>query len=338
MFSGMLSDRRVSLPRGFFAALFDLLVAAHFSLNFAQLGTTFLDLEKFIAGSERFPFQYRILTAPIFAFLVRAYTDFDVGRALPHFPDYLASVEALAYFTVNCGSLFIALLLFRRIAADVFAGAAAIAAYFLFVALCYLWFILNPGLSFLLPYDLPALAFCAASLLCVLRGRWYVLGAVFVLATLNRETSYLIVLLLLVRWYLGYEGSRALLVAAILGALWLVLKLALVFWFWPASGGLIISAVRIGYNFATLAKPWQWPALWPLILPVAVGVFGWRVAVARPWAITVAIGFLSLFCVANITELRAYGDLIPFVVLAMTAVFADQGPDGAQTPPATAAR
>ena len=318
----MLTSQRDKLPRTFIAALFDLLVAAHFALNFTRLGAPFLDLEKFIAGSERFPFQYRILTAPIFAFLLRIFADFDFGSALPHFPDYLASAEALAYFAVIWASFFIALLLFRKISAEVFAGPAAMASYFLFLALSYLWFILNPGLSFLLPYDLPALAFCAASLLCVLRGRWYLLGAVFVLATLNRETSYLIVLLLLVRWYLGYDRSHALLVAAILGGLWLVLKLALVFWFWPASGGLIISAVRIGYNFATLAKPWQWPTLWPLILPVAVCVWGCRIAAARPWAITATVGFLSLFCVANITELRAYGDLIPFVVLAMIAVIA----------------
>ena len=322
MLPEMLSNRRDSLLRTCFATFFDLLVAAHFALNFSQLGAPFLDLEKFLAGDERFPFQYRILTTPIFAFLVSAFGQFDFARALPHFPSYAASPEALAYFTVNCASFFVALQLFRRLSAEIFTGMAALAAYFLFVALTYLWFVLNPGLSFLLPYDLPALAFCVASLLCVLRGRWYLLTLVFVLATLNRETSYLIVLFLAVRWYLGCERGRALLVAGMMGAIWLALKLALVFWFWPASGGLIISAVRIGYNVAILAKPWQWPTLWPLLLPLAASAWGWRVAAARPWAITAVIGFVSLFCVANITELRAYGDLIPFAVLATVAVMA----------------
>ena len=320
----ILRDRRAKLLRAFLAASFDLLVAAHFALNFAQLGTPFLDLQKFIAGGEGFPFQYRILTTPIFAALLRAFAHFNFGPALPHFPDYLASPEALAYFAINCGSFFVALLLFRRVSAEVFAGTAAIASYFLFVALSYLWFILNPGLSFLLPYDVPALAFCVASLLCVLRGRWILLYAVFVLATLNRETSYLIVLLLTVRWYLGDEKRQALRVAGLLGALWVALKLALIFWFWPVSGGLVIAGPRVGYNFAILAKPWQWPTLWPLILPVAASAWGYRIAAARPWAITATIGFLSLFCVANITELRAYGDLIPFVVLATIALIAGE--------------
>jgi hypothetical protein len=196
---------------------------------------------------------------------------------------------------VNCGSFFVALQLFRKVSAENFVGMAALASYSLFVVLAYLWFVLDPGLSFLLPYDLPALAFCAASLLCVLRGRWYLLCAVFVLATLNRETSYLIVLLVLFRWYLGGERGPALLVAGVLAAIWLALKLALVFWFWPASGGLVISGLRIAYNFAVLAKPWQWPALWPLILPVAVSAWGCRVADARPWAITASAGFFRCF-------------------------------------------
>jgi hypothetical protein len=317
-----LSHRRDRLIPIFAAALFDLLVAAHFALNFVRLGAPFLDLEKFISGSEKFPFQYRILTAPIYAVLSRAFANVDFGRVLPHLPDYLASAEALSYFAITWASFFIALLLFRRIAAELFAGSAAIAAYFLFLALSYLWFILNPSLSFVLPYDLPALAFCEASLFCVLRGRWNLLSAVFIFATLNRETSYLIVLFLLVRGYLGDEKSHAFFVAAILGALWLVLKLALILWFWPASGGLIIAGLRIGYNLAILAKPWQWPTLWPLLLPVAVSVWACRIAAARPWSMTATIGFLSLFCVANITELRAYGDLIPFVVLAMVAATA----------------
>ena len=315
----MLPDRRDRLLRISCAALFDLLVAAHFALNFARLGTPFLDLEKFIAGSERFPYQYRALTAPVYSFLLKAFATFDLGRALPHFPDYLASAEAWAYFVVAWAAFLVALQLFRRISTDLFAGPAAAAAYFLFLALSYLWFVLNPGLNFLLPYDLPALAFGAASLLCVLRRRWTLLCAVFVLATLNRETSYLIPLLLLVRWYLGDEGRRALFVAGILSALWFALKLALIGWYWPASGALVITELRIGYNFAILAKPWQWPALWPVILPVALGAWGCRVPAARPWAISVIIGFVSLFCVANLTELRAYGDLIPFVALAVIA-------------------
>jgi hypothetical protein len=204
---------------------------------------------------------------------------------------------------------------------------AAVAAYLLFVALTYFWFVLNPGLSFLLPYDLPALAFCVASLLCVLRRRWYLLLAIFILATLNRETSYLTVIFLLIRWWLGCKkGGAALLLAGVLAAIWLALKVALVWWFWPESGALI-SALRIDYNLATVAKPWQWPTLWPLILPIAVSACGWRVAVTRPWALTVLAGFLSLFCVANITELRAYGDLIPFVTVAMMAVMGKQRPE-----------
>jgi hypothetical protein len=310
-----------------FIGLFDLLVAAHFALNFARLGAPFLDLNKFIAGSERFPFQYRVLTAPIFAFLLHVFADFDFSRAFPHLPSYVASPEALAYFVVNCASLFVALQLFRRLSVQLFSGMAAVAAYLLFVALTYFWFVLNPGLSFLLPYDLPALAFCVASLLCVLRRRWYLLLAIFILATLNRETSYLTVIFLLIRWWLGCKkGGAALLLAGVLAAIWLALKVALVWWFWPESGALI-SALRIDYNLATVAKPWQWPTLWPLILPIAVSACGWRVAVTRPWALTVLAGFLSLFCVANITELRAYGDLIPFVTVAMMAVMGKQRPE-----------
>jgi hypothetical protein len=320
------TGRHDGLLRSCFVGLFDLLVAAHFALNFAQLGAPFLDLDTFIAGSERFPFQYRVLTAPIFAFLLHVFAAFDFARALPHLPSYLASPEALAYFAVNCASLFVALQLFRRLAAQLVAGSAVVAAYFLFVALSYLWFILNPGLSFLLPYDLPALAFCAASLLCVLRRRWYLLSAIFILATLNRETSYLTVIFLLIRWAVGCErGGGALLMAGVLAAIWLALKVALVWWFWPESGALI-SALRIDYNLAILAKPWQWPTLWPLILPVAASAWGWRVVAARAWTMTVLAGFLSLFCVANITELRAYGDLIPFVALALTGVMRKQRP------------
>ena len=293
---------------------FDFLVAANFALNFAQFGTPFLDIEKFAAGAERFPFQYRILTAPIFGLLLEAYKKFDPATVLSHFPSYLSSPEQLAYFTVNGVSFFIALVLFRRVSATVFAGNLALFSYLAFIALSYLWFILNPGLSFILPYDLPALAFCQASLLCVLRGRWFLLCVIFAIATLNRETTYLIVLIVLIRWWLGLERRRVLVVAVVLTAIWLATKIALVFWLSGMSGAVVIAGLRIVYNLAILAKPWQWPTLWPLLLPVGLCVQGLRgEAYARQWSIAGIVGFLSLFSVANIIELRAYGDLIGFL-------------------------
>lgn len=300
--------------RSILALAFDFLVAANFSLNFAQFGTPFLDIGKFIAGAEGYPFQYRILTAPIFGLLLEAFKKFDPAAVLSHFPSYLSSPEQLAYFTVNGLSFFIALVLFRKVSAIIFAANGAFFSYLVFIALSYLWFILNPGLSFLLPYDLPALAFCQALLLCVLRGRWILLCAIFAIATLNRETTYLIVLIVLIRWWLGLERRPALAVAAILTAIWVATKIVLVLWLSGMSGAVVIAGLRIGYNLAILAKPWQWPILWPLLLPVGLCVLGLRGDPhARQWSVAGIVGFLSLFSVANIIELRAYGDLIGFL-------------------------
>jgi hypothetical protein len=330
-------DQQFYLGRGLrplLALTFDFLVAAHFSLNFAQIGTPFLDLGSFMAGGERFPFQYRVFIVPIFSFLLAVFRQFDLVNVLPHLPLYLSSPTQLAYFTINDVSFFVALILFRKISARVFEPREAVLSYLLFIALSYLWFVLNPNLSFLLPYDLPALAFCQASVLCVLSGRWFLLCVIFSMVTVNRETTYLIPLLVAVRWSLNLERPPALILAEILTSIWIGIKVLLFLWLSTESQGAVIAGLRLSYNFVTLAKPWQWPSLWPLLLPVAFAAFGLRgSAHERQWSIVALAGFASLFCVANITELRAYGDIIGFVALsALIGLGARSGDDGRYLP------
>lgn len=291
------------------------LLSVHFAMMVAKGTSLFLDTAAYTGFTAKRPFQYRLLMAPVLDALIHFH---PVAAGLgPQLPAYLARPDQLAYAVINAAAFFIALLALWPLALRVHGGDRALAALStaLFVVLAYLFFCLNPNLAFALPYDIPALAFTLLSLLLYRHGWWAALFALFALATLNRETILFVPIAIAIRALLPGGNRRDLFGVAGLVLVWVAIKAALAIRFahLPSEEGL-----RLGYNFAELAKPWQWPAIFVLPLLFALAA---RAAMRRDHACDLAlaalVGGTILFAVGQLTETRAFGELIPYLALCL---------------------
>lgn len=299
------------------------LVSAHFSLTLMHAATPFLDTRQWLDLAADRPFQYRVLMVPVMRGLIDT-----IGVAAPGFvaglPPFVGTPELLAYAVLNAVACLAAMFSFGFLLKRLYAPgdpARAIAAA-LFMALLYLFFCLNPNLAFILPYDVPAIAFTVGCLCLWRAGKWLFLILFFALATLNRETIVLVPVTIAAHALAAGRGRRELALAAALFAVWIALKVWLAWQFshLPSQEGL-----RLGYNFATLAKPWQWPAIFAL--PILAGLTA-KAALRRDeglgFALTALAGWMMFFAAAQITEFRAFGELIPYLALALAPMLRDK--------------
>jgi hypothetical protein len=307
----------------FTAIILYFLISINFALNLSRDGKYYLDIQRYERGEFDLPYQYRILMAPVFSLTMRMTEHLNLSTIMNHIPSYLSSPEQICYLIVNSIAFFIAILEFSVISKIVFSDRLwRAAANFLFIVYTYILFVLNSNLCFILPYDLPALAFTQLCTILILREKWKTLCIVFAIATANRETTFIVDIFLFVRWAVGAGSRIELKVAAILAIEWVAIKALL---FITIAGDHMTGSValwRLHYNLLTMLKVWQWPSVFTLFVPTIVAVAllnNTKDPEQRAWAITYLIGFSLIFLVANITEHRAFGDLTGFATI--TAMF-----------------
>ena len=159
-------------------------------------------------------------------------------------------------------------------------------------------------------------------IIAVLRRHWLLLMTAFAIATVNRETIFVVDIFLFVRWGLGAGRPADIKFAVILAAEWVAIKLGLSLALTGHHSGATVAQLTLGYNLTTILKIWQWPNIFALFVPVILSIWLLKSTNGREqrsWAITYLIGFSLIFLVANVTEHRAFGDLIAFAVV--TIVF-----------------
>jgi hypothetical protein len=186
--------------------------------------------------------------------------------------------------------------------------------------------------------DIPSLAFFTAGLLLLFHRRWLWFVLVFALATLNRETScFLVVVYLLVTWK-HEERGRTIGRAAVLTAIWFAIKAALYFiyrghvtghtahigLFLPSLGGNAQMLFRSGDTIP--AHVWMqllgvFGGLW---VPVLLFYPHIESPFTRRAILVIPLWVAGMFCVAQVNELRHYGELIPLFLLALFDLLAGQ--------------
>lgn len=303
---------------GWFMLCMLALLAANFAMNFSKIGVPFLDIQAYIAGNEATPFQWRCLMRPVFRVLLATFDPTFIAHLPKLTPEFLKDPLRLSYFLVNGSCIYMAMV-FHWLAARAhfLERNSANLSTLVFALVCYFVFVLNPNLGYLLPYDIPALALGGAGIWLVLSGRYLVATLMFPIAVLNRETAFMVPVLLACMAIRGQADKRAWPHVAVMLLSWVVVKWALAQAFKGAAEG---SEIKLFYNVVTSIKPWQWPALLPLLFMVVVSA---RAALSseRERAIgTAAVaGFVALAVVAVIVETRAFGDLAHLFALCMSA-------------------
>ena len=307
----------------------------------------FVHLPEYFAGTERLPFQLRVL--PI-AFLRPLGQSHFIQRIAAtrigylHNPWRLAFfVTSLLFFTITC---YFALKLYRALS-------TSRRLEFLVIPLVFYTFtwtyVLNVDQHFSYPYDVPSLAFFIAGLYFIYTRRFVPLVLTMLLGTFNREvTLFLIGIFLLDAASLPVRNNAASFRERFNRTQIPWARVALLSFIWLAVYGFLLfhfrwndrteDRNRIGENLVRLVKPQYWPAelnISGYLLPF-VCLFRRRLLPQRfanylyilvPW---VAIMFYS----GVLNETRVYGELSTYTAIA-TVLIAEQYLDSLAETPAT---
>ncbi len=293
----------------------------------------YLRLPQYFSGTERLPFQLRVLPILILKPLGRNHLiqRISAARFGPlHNPDRLAffllslvSFAILCYFLVK---LYRVLSPSRRLEFLLFPT-------FFFILT---WtYILHIEQNFSYPYDLPSLAFFTAGLYYIYLRRFLPLVVILAIGTFNRETTLFLIGIYMLdaasipsdrtaKWRARFDLSRISWTrVAYLAAIWLAIKLplALIFRYNDRSE----DYLRIHDNIIRLLKPFYWPAalnlggyLLPFVLLFRRRILPQRFAnylyILGPW-------FLIIFCSGVILETRVYGELCGYLAVAVVLIF-----------------
>jgi hypothetical protein len=311
--------------------------ATQFVGAYIYLEFPYVDVYRFSRGYERLPFQTRLLTAPLYRWadtnaVLVGYAN-RLARNDYFFPRGVRSTDVLEFF------LDIACVLFAGwVATKIYRAASRRhllqpLVYPLFLALCIVTYILHTVQNFRYIYDMPTLAFSAACFYLIYFRKpvlWFVM--VFAVATLNRETTLLILPFHLLsqatasgrfRWRAMFAPST-LAVAGALGLYWAIWH-HIVFAIFARNASEYYARVPWNVHFFTHLR--YYPQLFSTLGFTVPFLFAGRQFVQDPqlrvWLWMLPVWYSVMMVWAVVLETRVFGELIPFVT-AYTAVMAEE--------------
>lgn len=200
----------------------------------------------------------------------------------------------------------------------------------LLLVACAATYVLHTVQNFRFIYDLPSLAFFAGAMyLIYFRKHWAFFAALFLVATINRETTLLLLPLYMIneavergrlRWRLLFQ-RRTLLVVIPLAMLWGGWQIFVrhIFAHNPSE-----FYPRINWNMKSLVAPQAWPQLLSASAYMLLFVLLMRRRITdarlRAWIWLVPIWLVFMFTFGILIETRVFGELIPFVVCATALI------------------
>lgn len=311
------------------------LATVQFAWAYFWLTRPYVNTRLYEYGSERMPFQGRVLmmlpmrvahSSLVLHFMARF-----LARWHFWFPRH-AQPEVLMQGLINVVSLMAAGWFTTRIyRAASHRQLLTPLVYPLMLVACAATYVLHTVQNFRFIYDLPNLAlFAAAMYLIYFRKPFAWFAALFVVATVNRETSLLLLPLYLIDR--SVEGGRLRLRGLFRPGV--LARLAPLAGFWVAWL-LTIHHVfahnasefypRFGWNIKSLLAPLAWPQLLSAsgYLMLLVLIHRRRIADAqlRAWIWLIPIWCVFMFTYGILIETRVFGELIPLIVCGATLIF-----------------
>jgi len=261
-------------------------------------------MNAFTHGQAPFPFRYRVLVTGLASLLERA------GLPLH-----------IAYFLLATLAVFVLLLAFDRfLALYVRPDFARVLALGILYPLGWNYLGLN---RMYFPFDLPGVALFTLALVFLAQRRWAWFYVVFALATLNRETTWLLTFILLaVEW--GRLPGRTLAAHVVTQALiWIAIKFATAQAFpgGPQFANMVAKNVETWTGMLTFSRAGlrdvaklllMFGGLW-LLVPF---VRREQPRFIRRALLTFPVFLLPMLVVGTIDEARLYAEWVPFVAAA----------------------
>jgi hypothetical protein len=286
-------------------------------------------------GQERMPFQGRCLMMPIFRLANSSSALHFTGKlfAISHFwfPRPVQP-EVLVQAVINIACLAITGFLTTRLyQASSRQRLLTPLIYPLTLITFAATYVFHTVQNFRFTYDLPSLAFFTTALyLIYFRRHWAWFAALFLIATINRETTLLLLPLYLIDY--AFQNGR-IRVQRFFDpkALALVVPLALYWAVWVFFIHHHFAAnrsefyPRLSWNIKSLLLPHAWPQLLstcgyllPFVLLMRNRLPNQRL---RAWLWLVPIWIVFMFSYGILIETRVFGELIPLVVCSSALIF-----------------
>jgi hypothetical protein len=196
--------------------------------------------------------------------------------------------------------------------------------YPLLLAVCAATYVLHTVQNFRFIYDLPSLAFFSVAMLLIYQRKhwgWFVL--LFLVATMNRETTLLLLPLYMIdaafadgrlQWRKLLQ-LRTMAVVAPLAVYWAAWQVAVRWWFYPNRSEFY---PRFDWNVKSLLVPQAWPQLLSacgyLLLFVLLMYRRIPNGRLRAWILIVPVWVAFMFSYGILVETRVFGELIPLTV------------------------
>jgi hypothetical protein len=330
--------QRISKIRWVIWAMY-VLATAQFAGVYYFFEQNYLDYTRYEHGYERLPFQTRLLLAPFLRWA-------DNNHQLVRYASHL-SYHGGAFFPNGIAPQDIALF-FLNIVCVLIAGWVAVRLYFagsrrklvgefvypVFLCLCVVTYVLHTTQNFRFVYDLPNLALFSIGLYLIYFRKpvlWF--SALFVIATLNRETSLLLLPFFMISQMVDEEGrlqwrraysSEVLTVVLPLLAYWLVWHLT-IFHIFRSNPSEYYT--RLTPNLLNLRSLRNYPQIFSTLGYLPIFLLLYRRRIPDPelrawmWMLPVWAGFMYVWGI--IMETRIFGELIPYTAC-VSAILAEE--------------
>jgi hypothetical protein len=299
-----------------------------------------LDLPSYEAWRERSPFQYRVLMvyplqwAHHNAALVRLAARLSLLTGWFPTPIHPEGILQAAIDVLCIGTAGIVARRIYKAASPTGALVAIVYPLTLAMAAATYAMLTTPHLRFV--YDLPSLAFFSLGLyLIYFRHHIFWFVVLFLVATLNRETSLFLLVIFAIDWSVTTKGkidwrrvltARYFLMLVSLSAYWVAWHFWVVHHF--AANPVVDARNRLRLNLGVILSPLSWPQclalgcfLVPLLLLNRSRVQNDRL---RAWYWVLPLWLIFMMRYALISEIRVFGELIPFFSCLATLIFEQQ--------------
>ncbi len=305
-----------------------------FAWCYLWLTRPYVNTSMYEAGTERMPFQGRCLmmlpmrwshTSRTLQWLTHPFAFSRFWFPRPVQP------EVLMQAAINVCCLLIAGYFTTRIyKASSQRRLLTLAIYPLMLVACAATFVMHTVQNFRFLYDLPSLAFFSAAMyLIYFRKHWGWFVALFLVATVNRETTLLLLPLYMIdsavvrgklRWSETFR-PRTMFVVIPLLAFWAAWQMFIRHHFAHNASEFY---PRLNWNVKSILVPQAWPQMLSACGYLLLFVVAMRRRIPDPrlraWLWLVPCWSAFMFSFGILIETRVFGELIPFVVCTSTLI------------------
>lgn len=312
-----------------------LLATVQFAGTYYFLEDNYLDYNRFEHGYERLPFQTRLLLAPLFRWADN--NDFLVNYASHlsqntyFFPNGIAPQDILAFYLNIVCVLIAGWVSVRIYAAATRKKLLGELVYPVFLGLCFMAYILHTVQNFRFVYDLPSLAFFSIGIYLIYFRKsplWFI--ALFAVATLNRETTLLLLPFYILSQLIDEEGSVVWERLYSMRVVGVALPLLI---YWTVWHGLVFhlfarNASEYYSRFLANLNTFRALRFYPQMLSILgyLPLFLWlhrrklRDPQLRIWLWVLPLWFGLMMVWGILVETRIFGELIPYTACASVIV------------------